>query len=179
MSYAEKILQLTSEAKNVVTSSDEPKGRMTIGTGDSIVTYFLPKLLREYQQCYPKVEIVLKYANCSEIRNFISSNEVDVGLLIDRIGNQSGFTVKILSREYMVLLMSPDNSLSQSQMVTPDTLASENVIITETGCSFRLNMESMLARYNVKPQYFLEASGIEDIKQFVNGLGVAVLPFLP
>lgn len=177
LSYAEKVLQLTAEAKTVVTSSDETRGRLTIGIGESIATYRLPKILREYQQRYPKVEIVLKYANCSEIRDFIGSNEVDVGLLIDSIGSQADFTVKIVSCEYMMLLMSPDNPLAQLQVITPGDLTRENVIITELGCSFRLNMESMLAKYEVKPHSFLQASGIEAIKQFViNGLGVGILP---
>lgn len=178
LSYAEKVLQLTAEAKEVVTPSlNGPRGTLTIGTGESIATYRLPKILREYRKLYPQVEIVLKYANCSTLRDSIRRNEVDAGLFIEREMIGPDFTVKKLSYEKMILLMAPDNPLAQLERVTPYNLDGECIIITEPGCSFRLNIESIVSKFHVTPRSLLEANGLEAIKQFVtHGLGVAVLP---
>jgi len=159
------------------TKASEPSGILTIGTGESIATYRLPKLLREYRQRYPKVEIALKYANCSELRDLVKNNQVDVGLLIEHRITESDFNVSVLSGERMVLLTAPGNQLSLSDKVEPYHLAGKCVVITEQGCSFRLNTESILRKYKVNPCSYLEASCIEAIKQFVaHGLGVAILP---
>lgn len=178
LSYAEKVLQLTVEAKEVVTPSLEgPRGTLTIGTGESVATYHLPKILGEYRKLYPQVEIVLKYANCSILRELIRANQVDAGLLIERRITEMDFSVKNISCENMVLLMAPNNPLAQLGRVTPKDLVGECIILTEPGCSFRLNIESMLTSSNTVPQSFLEVSGLEAIKQFViHGLGVAILP---
>jgi DNA-binding transcriptional LysR family regulator len=176
-SYAEQILTLVDEAKEIVSFSEIPKGTLVIGTGESLSTYRLPSILQEYRHNYPQVEIILKFSTCSNLRDLIRMNEVDVGLFIDREITEPEFVVEILSREPMYFVAAPHHALAQRKEVIPQDLDNEYLILTEPGCSFRATIESILHECNVKPRSILEASSIESIKQFVmHDFGITMLP---
>jgi DNA-binding transcriptional LysR family regulator len=177
LSYAEQILNLVDEAKEIVSFSEVPKGTIVIGTGESLSTYRLPSVLQEYRCKYPQVEIILKFSNCSSLRNLIRMNEVDVGLLIDREIEEPELSVELLSRESMCFVTSPHHTLAQREVIIPQDLENEYLILTEPGCSFRATIEGILHEFNVKPRSILEASSIEAIKQFVmHDFGITMLP---
>jgi DNA-binding transcriptional LysR family regulator len=177
LSYAEQIVTLVDEAKEIVSFSEIPKGTLIIGTGESLSTYRLPGVLQEYRCKYPQVEIILKFSNCSNLRDLIKMNEVDVGLLIDREITEPELSVDILSPEPMYFVAAPHHALAQRDKVIPQDLENECLIITEPGCSFRATIESILQEFNVKPRSILEASSIESIKQFVmHDFGITMLP---
>lgn len=177
LSYAEQILTLVDEAKEIVSFSEIPKGKLVIGTGESLSTYRLPSVLQEYRRNYPQVEIILKFSNCSNLRDLIRKNEVDVGLFIDREITEPEFAVEVLAIEPMHFLAAPHHVLAQQKEVVPQDLDNECLVLTEPGCSFRATIESILHEWNVKPRSILEASSIESIKQFVmHDFGITMLP---
>lgn len=175
--YAEQVVQLTSEALKVVANPDVPQGKLIIGTSESLGTYRLPGVLQAYRKSYPKVEMILKFANCSTICDSIQRNEIDVGVIINDKVNGSDFVVENISDEQMLFLTAPDHHLVNQEMVTPSDLAETCVILTEQGCSYRLTLEKILKDFRVLPQSFLEASSSEAIKQLIMlNLGISMLP---
>lgn len=175
--YAEKILQLALQGKEAAQDTGEPRGRLVIGSGESLSTYRLPPLFQKFRSDYPQVEIVLKFSNCCSLRELICKNEVDVGLFIDRRVTDPEFCAEVLSREEMVFLVASGHPLAAMKGVTPSALTELCVILTEPGCSFRQTFETILDEAGVVPRSILEVSSIESIKQFASlGLGVAMLP---
>ncbi|MBP2636794.1 MAG: Transcriptional regulator, LysR family [Firmicutes bacterium] len=175
--YADQVIKLTSEALEIVANPDISRGKLTIGTSESLGTYRLPGLLQTYRRTYPNVEMILKFANCSTICDCIRSNEIDVGLIInDKIAGDD-LVVEKISDEQMLFLVASDHPLSRRKEVTPDDLKETCVILTEPGCSYRLTVETILKEFRVSPQSVLEASSIESIKQLIMlGLGISMLP---
>lgn len=175
--YAEQVIKLTSEALEVVSNPDIPQGKLVIGTGESLGTYRLPELLLAYRKAYPKVEMVLKYDNCTTVCDCIRRNEIDIGIIINDRMMGDDLIIHDISSEQMLFLISPDHPLAQKEKVTPDDLVETCVILTEPGCSYRLTMEKILKDFKITPQAFMEASSIESIKQLVMlGLGISMLP---
>ena len=161
----------------VVANPDIPQGILTIGTNESLGTYRLPELLQTYRRTYPQVEMILKFANCNIICDYIRENEIDVGLIINDKVKKSDLIVEDISNEQMLFLANPNHPLSQRKKVTPGDLAETCVILTEPGCSYRLTLEKILKDYQTVPQSILEASSIETIKQLIMlGLGISMLP---
>lgn len=174
--YAEQIIKLTSQAFEVVANPDMPQGKLTIGTSESLGTYCLPKLFQNFRMAYPKVEMVLKFANHSTICSGIRKNEIDVGLVINERQMDNDLVAEVLSEEQMLFLTAPDNQALKGT-VMPRELAEKCVILTEPGCGYRLTMEKFLKDFGVSPQSFLEASSTEAIKQLILlGLGISILP---
>ena len=57
--YAEKILNLNSEAIELVSSSAVPRGSLSVGAMETSCIYRLPSLLQEYRKLFPAVDLTL------------------------------------------------------------------------------------------------------------------------
>lgn len=175
--YAEQVIRLMSEIAKVGENSDVPQGKLTIGTNESLGTYRLPGLLQEYQQAYPKVQMILKFINCDTIAEEIRKNNIDIGVIITNKVWEDDLAVEPLSHEPMLFLSQPDHPLAKKARVTPDDLSEACVILTEPGCSYRLTLQKIFGDFKITPQAILEASSIETIKQLIiHGLGISILP---
>jgi DNA-binding transcriptional LysR family regulator len=175
--YAEQIIKLTSEALAITANTDVPRGKLAIGTSESLGTYRLPGLFQNYRRAYPKVEMILKFANCTTICDSIRTNEIDIGIIINDKIVEEDLIVEDISNEQMLFLAAADNPLALKETITPYDLAETCVILTEPGCSYRSSVEKIVKDFRVSPQSFLEASSTEAIKQLIMlGLGISMLP---
>ncbi len=175
--YAKQVLKLTSEALEVIANPAVPNGKLTIGTNETLGTYRIPKLLQAYRTAYPEVEMILKFSNCNRICDYIRKNEIDVGLIItDKIAD-ADLVVEDISCEQMFFLAAPDHPIALKKIVKPSDLAEACIILTESGCSYRLAIEKILKDFRISPLSFLEASSVELIKQLlILGMGISMLP---
>jgi DNA-binding transcriptional LysR family regulator len=175
--YAKQVLKLTAEALEVIANPAVPNGKLTIGTNETLGTYRIPKLLQAYRTAYPEVEMILKFSNCNRICDYIRKNEIDVGLIItDKIAD-ADLVVEDISCEQMFFLAAPDHPIALKKIVKPSDLAEACIILTESGCSYRLAIEKILKDFRISPLSFLEASSVELIKQLlILGMGISMLP---
>ncbi len=174
--YAEQIIKLTSEAL-AITANNDVSRKLAIGTGESLGTYRLPGLFQNYRRANPKIEMILKFANCTTICDSIRTNEIDIGIIINNKIVEEDLIVEDISNEQMLFLAAPDNPLALKEIITPYDLAETCVILTEPGCSYRSFLEKIVKDFRVLPQSFLEASSTEAIKQLIMlGLGISMLP---
>ncbi|TGE38149.1 LysR family transcriptional regulator [Desulfosporosinus fructosivorans] len=174
--YAEKITKLIDEAKEAVTPSPIPHGTIILGTGESLSTYKIPTLLQTYRHDYANVELILKFENCSKIRDCIRNNEMDIALIINRKVEDPDFIVKCLSIEPMLFITAPNHPLAKKTISLQD-LSETCLILTEPGCSYRATIENLLHTADVTPRSRMEVNSIESIKQLVMlGLGISMLP---
>ena len=174
--YADKIIKLADEAKEAVTPSSTPHGTIILGTAESLSTYRIPTLLQTYRHEYDKVELILKFENCSKIRDCIRNNELDIALIISRKIEDPDFIVKYLSLEPMLFITAPNHPFAK-KVISPQNLSETCLILTEPGCSYRATIETLLDKANVRPRTSMEVNSIESIKQLVMlGLGISMLP---
>lgn len=174
--YAERIIKLADEAKDAVSPSTIPHGTIILGTGESLSTYKLPTLLQTYQHDFANVELVLKFENCSKIRDCIGNNEIDIALIINRKVEDPDLIVKCLSIEPMLFITAPNHPLAK-KIITPQDLSETSFILTEPGCSYRATIENLLHEAAVTPRSTMEVNSIESIKQLIMlGLGISMLP---
>ena len=67
LKYANEIIDLVNEGKEVIRNESIPKGTLKIGVVESLCTIRLPKILEAYHERYPDVNIELKVGICSEL----------------------------------------------------------------------------------------------------------------
>lgn len=175
-SYAERIIKLADEARTAVAPSTGPQGTIILGTGESLSTYKLPALLQTYRRDYADVELVLKFENCSKIRDCLRSSELDVALIINREVKDPELVVKCLSVEPMLIIAGPNHPWA-NKTVVPQDLSEACLIFTEPGCSYRATLEKILDDAYITPRSSMEVNSIESIKQLVMlGMGISMLP---
>ena len=175
--YAKQMLKLASEIKNLKSNDSDPSGILTIGAAESLCVLKLPEILKEYRKLYPKVEVSLKFGNCTDFRHFLRDNIIDVAFSLGTRIEADDFITEIVFDEEMLLLTAPGHPLIDKEVVYPKDIENEPLILTELGCSYRAVFENILRSYNIKPNMVLETGSVQAIKQFtMSGLGLTLLP---
>ena len=175
--YAGKMLQLEQEALQAVPSSREPAGTLTIGAPESLCTYRLPPVLARFRERHPRVKLVFRPGNCSELRRYVVDGSLDVAFVLSNEGAYPGVVSRPLTTEPIQVLARPDHPLAKKAKVSCVDLAGETILHTEADCTYRQLFDQALATAGVRPDVAIEFSSLEAIKQAaIAGMGLAVLP---
>ncbi|SFS17750.1 DNA-binding transcriptional regulator, LysR family [Granulicella pectinivorans] len=174
--YAERLINLAEEARLSVHRGGTPAGRLTLTASESVLTYRMPDLLRNFQCQFPAVEIVLQASPiCASA--IVSDPTIDLAITIDEPVQNSQYVVHSLHEERMVFAVWAGHPLARTKRVTADAIAAEQLLLTERRCSYRALFERTLARTGARLTRSLEFTSVEAIKQCALArMGIAVLP---
>ena len=175
--YAERVLGLVSEASEALRVEDEPRGLVTIGVPESVLTYRLPPMLQALRSKYPHVELSFQAKSSSQLWTQLDRGSVDLLFAIDDKRHFPQFEIEVLGPEPMALLVHPEHRLSHARWVRPSDLTAETLLVTEEDCSYRRKLEAALVQAGIGRPKVMSFSGVEAIKHCTMlGIGVAHLP---
>ena len=174
--YADKLLQLDREIHLEVPASPEPSGVLKLGVSESLCYNRLPKILMQFKNTYPKVDIKMQFVTHDQIPGLLKSGEIDLAYTLNPLLTDENLTMLYKKAEKLDFYASPSHPLSRKTIEEKD-LADVPLLLTSQNCSFRQMLVSDLTRSGIKPNIVLETSSKEILKQFAsNGLGVAFIP---
>ena len=177
--YAEKMLTLAQEASQAVSGDGVPSGSLTVGAAETLCTYRLPKLLRQFHEHYPQVKIVFRPLPFHELQTIILEGDVDVAFEISKPLRSPSLEIEPLIHEPLIILVAPDHHLAHKATITGQDLKDEPLLLTEVGCSYRVLLEAALEKEGVRATSNVEFNSIEAIKQCVMAsMGIAFLPLI-
>src|SRR5262249_53139014 len=82
LEYADKILQLSEEARNSVLAS-EPRGTFRLGTLESTAASRLPPLLSRYHAQHPAVRVELRTGTSDDLVAAVLRRDIDAAFVAD------------------------------------------------------------------------------------------------
>jgi DNA-binding transcriptional LysR family regulator len=176
--YAEKVLALVDEASQTLSGWEEPSGRLTISVPETLSTYRLPPLLREFRRRFPRVQLILKSVASQEVFQHLSDGASDVSVtLAEPLKPRELFQIQPLIREPLLLLAYPDHPLTHCAHVAHEDLQHETLLLTEARCTYRTLFERTLLAEGVILREAMEFGSVEAIKQCaMAGVGLSFLP---
>ena len=175
--YAERILDLSEEARAAVSGGGEPAGTLAVGASPSLSAYALPRLLRSFGARFPRVRLSFRPTPHAELGGRVAEGSLDVAFLLEGPVRPVSLRAESLAEEPLVVLAPPEHHLAGYRRVNPADLREERILLTEPGCNYRLMFERELAEAGVEPASVLEFDGVEAVKQCVAaGMGIAMLP---
>ncbi|MGG1518842.1 LysR family transcriptional regulator [Paenibacillus oryzisoli] len=175
LQYANDINRLHEESKEVV--ARQSKGTLSIGTIETLASFFLPPFLQAYRGTYPDVHVMIQPGNEPYIIESVKNGTLDVGIILDPPFRDPELECVMLREEPLVIVASPDHRFAGQSEVRAEDLAHESLILTEDGCTYRAMLLKVLKEQQVSCKLSYEFGNLETIKQCVNyGLGVALLP---
>lgn len=176
LNYADRLLALAEEAADSVHAGAEPAGTLTISASESVLTYRLPQLLRDFQDRYKQVTIQLHPASLCEFGAPLEAG-VDIAISINEPINEAHLIVQRLRPEPMRAVVSKDHALADRKQLKPQEIVAEQLLLPEHSCSYRALFERTLAQAGVRPSRTLEFASVEAIKQCALArMGIAILP---
>lgn len=119
------VQEKTNEIKGLET------GTIRMGTLASISAHWLPNLLKEFQEQYPKVEFVIHQGDYTSIYEWIKTGAVDFGFVNPNA--VSGIETITLKEGAMLAVLPENHPLSGKDVVPLDLLAEEPFILLEEG----------------------------------------------
>ena len=174
--YAEKLLDLSEEARLAVRNKGELAGTLTVSAPETLLAYRLPKLLRSFQSRYPGIHLSLAASeSCSSAT--AAAHNVDIAFTLDVPLRAGPFVVEPLHAEPVVLAVAPGHELAGRGKVKAQAIAREQVLLTDRACSYRALFERTMRAEGAPAAASLEFLSVEAIKQCaLASMGIAVLP---
>lgn len=137
--------------------------------------YFIPRLLGQFCQRYPGIDVSLKVTNRERVLQRMADNQDDLYVLGSPPDSMEMVGEPFL--ENPLVVVAPSNHALASQKNIPlARLAQEPFLMREPGSGIRLSTEQFFGAHGLPLKVRMELGSNEAIKQaVVGGLGIAVL----
>jgi DNA-binding transcriptional LysR family regulator len=172
LSYTRQILNLTETATETIRQFSESRGRITIGAGTTNTIFRLPRILQNYRESHPGVEIRIRNGASDLIWKLVHENAVDLGLVTTMNPEHNLNTVPLFQDR--ISLIAPRD---YEPRITIEKLEKESLIMFRTGSGFHQFLMDRFREHQYNPNVTMELESIEAIIRLVqSGLGLAFLP---
>ena len=150
-------------------------GRIRIAAYASVETYWLPKIIREFQEDYPRVEIEIIEGGSGAIEHIMANRQAD--LCIYAGGEGKDFEWIPLCEDKLLALVPPEHPLAKENAVPLKALAGEKFIMPMPDYDGEIRF--ILDKLERWPQILFSAcSDYAIINMVTEGLGISILPEL-
>jgi DNA-binding transcriptional LysR family regulator len=175
--FAEQALKAMEQGQRAVQSGSEPSGPLRIGAPESVLTYRLPSVLRDFRRHFPHVELIFRPHTNATLAIELETGKLDMVIhMCDAVSNPAFRSIP-LRKERIFLLAHSNHPLAKQPTVKLADLAGQTLLLTEGGCGYRAKLDRMLALQNIRPGHVTEFSSVEAIKQCICAdMGLALLP---
>ncbi|MGG1618828.1 LysR family transcriptional regulator [Paenibacillus sp. NRS-1782] len=175
--YADNILSVVEEAQHAVKQSGELTGTVVISADETLCTYRLPAVLRQFRLCYPAIRLMFRPLANSNLKQSLREGDADIIFMLDEDKGETGFCGEKMLDEPFYLLVSPDHPLAAHPALAIEDFHGETFLLTEKGCSYRTFFDRSLSQKGTGGITELEFYSAEAIKQCAKiGMGIAILP---
>ena len=174
--YVRKILATLKDAEDAIARfRGLETGRVSIGMV-STAKYFVPRLLAQFRQEHPAIEVKLAVGgNREQLVALLRANEVDLAVM-GRPPRELATRAEPFAVHPHAVVTAPDHPLLRIGHAPASLLANYEFIIRETGSGTRAAMEKYFADHRLQPRVAMEMTSNETIKQAVMaGMGVSFL----
>jgi DNA-binding transcriptional LysR family regulator len=176
--YAEQLLKTASVARQAVhqlePGSDTP---LQIAAGLSISVYFLPDVLKRFQQTFPNVNISIRPGHSKEVLEMVLNEEAEIGLA--RSLQHPEVETIPLRDDPLILVTHSSQQAAKTRRARLEHVASWPLIFYERGSSDWTLTRGLFRHAGLVPNVALEVDTIETAKRMVErGMGLSFLPLM-
>jgi LysR family transcriptional regulator, cys regulon transcriptional activator len=152
------------------------KGVLTIGTTHTQARYVLPRVIRDFRQKYPDVQLHLHQGTSDQIAEMATLDRIDFAI---NTGSQEKFPDFVLLPIYTwhrQIIVPKDHPLAQVAKPTLQQLAEYPLVTYVFSFTGPSSLHQQFARAGLEPNVSLTARDADVIKTYVRlGLGVGVV----
>ncbi|MEY2780684.1 MAG: HTH-type transcriptional activator CmpR [Pseudomonadota bacterium] len=170
--YARKILATIKDAEDAAARLIRAEtGLLTIGMV-STAKYFLMRMLANFRESHPGVDIQLAIGNRDQLVRMLQANEVDLAVM-GRPPKELQTRAEPFAAHPLVFVASPNHPLAKEGALTAEDLRPHEFVVREQGSGTRAAMERYFEDRHVSPKLKLQVTSNETLKQAVMaGLGL-------
>jgi len=176
LAHTRRVLAALRDAEDVVARFRGLKSGPLDVVMVSTAKYFLPRLLAQFRQEHPGIEIRLQVAdNREEIVTLMQQGDIELAIM-GRPPQGWPTRAEPFAMHPHVLVTSIDHPFTRMEMVRASALADEGFIVREPGSGTRAALDEYLRNFQITPRVAMQMSSNEAIKQAVMaGMGISML----
>ncbi len=170
--FALQVAHLLEDAKRAATDDGTPGGSLAIGSLETTVALRLSPAISEFAKAHPAVDLSLKTGTSCELIEQVLDHRLEGAFVCGPVQHPD-LIVEPFFCEELVILTAPEVTDFEAAARAPNF----KIIVLRAGCSYRFQLEIILARRGIVNVRYLEFGTLEAIISCVNaGLGVTLLP---
>ena len=181
--YAVSLERLYQEARDTMSGQlDLVTGRLSIAASMTIGEYLLPKILVQFNQLYPKVNITMDIVNTERVIGKTVEGNADIGFVEGVYKPVSDLEGECFCGDDLVIIKSASYNTNNTCLEAPvsiATLLEERWVLRETDSGARRVFENFLVRHDCSPaalNVIMSFSSTEAIKSAVmTGAGIGIM----
>lgn len=140
---AEEILSLVDRTERELIEQDEfVEGRIVIGCGELVAVQVLPEIIESFREKYPLVTYDIFTGNADLVKEQMEKGLIDIGVLLEPIDMDKFDFIRLVGKERWVVLMRPDNPLTEKEAVSAKDLEGLSLILPR-----RTNVQNELSNW--------------------------------
>ncbi len=151
------------------------KGIIRIGAFSSVATHWIPKIVKKFQQDYPKIDYEILLGDYLEIAEWIKNGRIDCGFTT--IQYAQGFDNQFLEKDELCVIIPKNHPLSDYGKIPIKELEKYPfLLLDKNGLS---DCQNLFNEHKIKPQIHYTTWDDYSIMAMVESdLGVSILPKL-
>lgn len=152
------------------------RGKLVIGASTIPGEYVLPRLLPDFIRTYPKIDLRINISNSEKITAEVRDGDLDLGV-IGAEPTDNRLHCEWLWKDQLKLVVPAGHTLTRRKRIRAEDLASETLVVRESGSGTRKLMESVFAEQGIEiPHSCVAAGSTTAVKEAIlAGLGVSIL----
>ena len=177
LNYTQRLVNIEKEILSALGNLDDKYGSLTIKTPQSISSYFLPELIKEFQIIFPKIGFDIDWCTSFNLIDIFNSGTIDLAFLITDSFKDKNLQIEELTKIKLVLAVHPEDDLLKNKKITIKDLNSKNLIFVKSDCNYKNILQKLLIQSDVEPNRIIEINSLDAVKRLlILGNGIAFLP---
>lgn len=149
------------------------KGKVKLGTFNSICACVLPGLLKSFQNLYPQIEVEVFQGTYDDVKEWLRSGQVDIGFLSSSCAEE--FELTEILREPMVCVAPQDWPSPPEGVMTPALMQDQSFVVQ--GDATDADVRRFIKKYKIGTQRRCHViDDMSTIAMVEAGNGIAIMP---
>src|SRR5687768_4478655 len=177
LDIAERMLRDAKNLKQVGQEfANEASGSLTIATTHTQARYALPSAIKHFTARYPKVRLVLRQGNPTQIAELVTSGVADIAIATEAIELFSELVMLPCYQWNRCVIVPSRHPLLKLKELTLEAIAEHPIITYDFAFTGRSKINQAFDAKGLVPNVVLTAIDADVIKTYVElGLGIGIL----
>lgn len=174
MPYIENLCAMHNKLQDKVSElTGLQSGTIRIASFSSVMTYWLPDVIKRFGEDYPNINYELLDGDYSEIEDWVINGRVDLGIVPLPISRE--LEMEPLYREQFHVILPKEHPLTAYDSIPPQLLEQYPFILTEKGGKSVISL--YFEEQGVSPDIrFVTWDDYAAMRMVERGLGISILP---
>jgi DNA-binding transcriptional LysR family regulator len=185
--HAERALEELARASELLSGlRDLARGKLLVGTSDTLATYLLPPVFAAFRKRYPGIELRLFNRPSPAVAESVAQRKVDLGVIslplpsrheLARSSARSPIRTERLCMQKDVVIAPPLHPFATRRALSFAELVREPLVLLDQSTASRGLFEERFRSFGSRPDVVMEMSSVEVIKRLVElGFGLSIVP---